>query len=242
MVVEYEDQGSGDVILLLHGWGNNLHSFDEILENLGVNYRVVALDLPGFGKSQMPDDWNLNDYINCVKDFCQKLAIIPDILVGHSFGGRIIIKGIAEKKFTAQKLVLLAPAGVSKNGFYKKILKVVSKLGRSVFYIPPFLFWRNKIKKIFYKKIGSDFLDQGKMKKIFELVVGEKLDKYAKKINIPVLLVWGKEDTVTPLVDGKLLSSLISGSSLKIVSNAGHFVHQEQSKEVSNLIKDFIKL
>ena len=62
----------------------------------------------------------------------------------------------------------------------------------------------------------------------------------AKNVTIPTLLIWGADDTETPLADGKKLSELISGSELKALNKAGHFVHKEKSKEVARLIQEFL--
>ncbi len=241
MVIEYEDLGEGPSILLLHGWGNDLHSFDKLAESLQSLYRVVRLDLPGFGGSTRPERWNLDSYVNFVKSFLQKIDCEPSVLIGHSFGGRIIIKGVASGKLLADKLIMIAPAGVSVVRSRRKFFQMLAKVGGLLSLIPPFLFWRTKIKHWFYKAIDSDYHSAGSMKDIFGSVTGEDLSASASKLKNPTLLVWGREDVVTPLADGELLHRLIADSQLEIIENAGHFAHLEKPEEVEKVIMNFIK-
>src|ERR1043166_6772182 len=93
IATEYRDEGSGPIILMLHGWGDSLHSFDMLAQRLDPDCRILRLDLPGFGQSETPRGaWTLADYAEFVKAFCEKIGLVPDFLVGHSMGGRIIIK------------------------------------------------------------------------------------------------------------------------------------------------------
>lgn len=240
LVTEYNDQGQGPVILMLHGWGNGLHSFDLITEKLKSKYRIVRLDLPGFGKTQRPTNWRLDDYVNFVQSFLQKINLQPEILLGHSFGGRIIIKGVGQEKFRPKRIVMVSPAGVSNFKSWRNFFGLISKIGSLVLLVPPLLFWRQKIRKLFYKLIESDYDQSGPMKEIFSAVVGEDLTPFARAITLPTLLIWGELDRVTPLSDGQLLHSLIINSRLEVIKEIGHFAHIEKSEEVVELTEQFL--
>ena len=122
LAIDYSDQGDGPIILFLHGWKDNSRTFDPLIPFL-PNFRIVRMDLPGFGNSETPDaSWNLNDYIDLVKNFIKKLNLDINTLVCHSFGGRIIIKGLAEKNIEAEKTVLIGSAGVSQTNATKNFL------------------------------------------------------------------------------------------------------------------------
>lgn len=240
LVTEYDDQGQGPLVLMLHGWGNDLHSFDRLSERLKSKYRVVRLDLPGFGGTQRPARWILDDYIDFVISFLQKMNLEPEVLLGHSFGGRIIIKGVGQNKLRPRKIVMISPAGVSLFKSRRKLLGFLSKIGSLVLFVPPFLFWRQKIKKLFYKLIRSDYDESSPMKEIFGAVVGEDLTPFARAVSLPTLLVWGEFDQITPLSDGKLLHSLMTNSKLETIKEVGHFAHIEKSEEVVKLIEQFL--
>ena len=244
LAVEYEDIGTGKtVVVMLHGWKDDMHTFDGITQSLQNSFRVVRVDLPGFGGSEAPKgDWMLDDYIGFVKDFLIKLNIRPDILVGHSFGGRITIKGIAKKILSTKKIVLISSAGVARRKTLKNsVLAVLAKIGRVVTAIPPFSFWKQEIRRGLYEAIGSDYFRVGALRGTFLNIVSEDLSEVAKDITVPLLIIWGSADDTTPLEEGKRLNQLVSGSRLQVIEGAGHFVHKEQPEEVSKLIREFSK-
>jgi len=243
LAIKYEDKGDGSIVLFLHGWQDNLHTFDSLISFLSLKEkRIVRLDLPGFGESEMPKEiWNLDNYIQFVADFIKELNIEVDILIGHSFGGRIIIKGIAEKKIKARKIILISSAGLIRGRALRNLIfKILAKIMGLIMYLPPFIFWREKLRKKAYNLIGSDYFNAGPLKETFLKIIAEDLSKNAKNITIPTLLIWGANDTETPINDGKKFSQLIRGAELKIINNAGHFIHQEQPQEVANIIKKFL--
>jgi pimeloyl-ACP methyl ester carboxylesterase len=242
LAVEYQDEGEGEVILLLHGWQDNLHTFDALMPLLSTTNRVIRLDCPGFGQSEIPERaWDLDNYVKLVENFIQKLHLQVDVLIGHSFGGRIAIKGAADKNLQPNKIVLVNSAGIAKNKILRNsVLKIGAKIIGWITYIPPFVFWREKWRKKMYESIGSDYLNAGAMQETFLKIISEDLSASAKKINIPTLLIWGADDTETPLSDGKLFSQLIPNSKLEIINGAGHFVHQKKPEAVAKLIRIFM--
>ena len=242
LAVEYRDEGSGPVMLFLHGWQDNLHTFDLLTQALKNKRRIIRVDLPGFGASEMPKfAWDLDAYVRFITDFITKLEILPDTLVGHSFGGRIAIKAIAKKTVHPQKAILIASAGIAKTYTPRNIFfKICAKAGKIIMIIPPFFLWRNQIRRKLYAITGSDYPETGDLTETFLNIIKEDLSSVAAAIDIPTLLIWGGDDTQTPPCDGKKLADIIPGSRLEIISGAGHFVHQQYPEHVSKLIQDFI--
>jgi pimeloyl-ACP methyl ester carboxylesterase len=241
LAVEYDDRGVGKVLLMLHGWKDSLHTFDEVAQSLSSSFRIVRVDLPGFGESEPPSAaWKLDNYVEFVKDFLFKVNVSPDILVGHSFGGRIIIKGVAKKLLTAKKIVLISSAGVARRRTFKNFaLTVIAKLGRVATLIPPISFWRQRIRRKLYEAIGSDYFRSGAMSDTFLNIIREDLSEFARNTYIPTLIIWGENDVTTPITDGMRLSTFIRGSKFQVIKDAGHFVHSGRPKEVSELIRGF---
>ncbi len=242
LVIKYKDEGNGPVMLFLHGWQDNLHTFDSLIPFLSFKRRIIRLDLPGFGESEMPKEiWNLDNYIQFVADFIKELDIEVDILIGHSFGGRIVIKGVAEKIFEVNKIILMSSAGIAKSHTFRNlVLKILAKIAGLIMYIPLLVFWREKLRKKIYNLIGSGYLNTGPLKETFLKIIAEDLSENAKNITIPTLLIWGISDAETPITDGKKLSQLIRDAELKVINEAGHFVHQEQPQKVAKLIQKFL--
>lgn len=242
LAIEYEDTGVGPVIFLLHGWKDSLRTFDVLVPVLSETNRIVRLDLPGFGGSELPTEtWGVGEYASFVKHFCEKLSIQPDVLVGHSFGGRVVIKGLGEGILISRKAVLVSSAGIPKHkSLRNRAFLVVAKLGKFVSWVLPSNV-QTKVRQKLYTKVGSDYLGAGALRDIFLKTREEDLRKYARSIAIPTLLIWGENDHVTPLSDGKQFNTLIQGSVLSIVPKGGHFVHKEESVAVTGLIKEFLR-
>lgn len=241
LAVEYQDQGAGKTLAMLHGWKDDLHAFDDIARYLSGSFRIIRIDLPGFGRSESPrKNWTLDDYVEFVRDFSSKLNINIDVLVGHSFGGRITIKGVATKILNAKKIVLISSAGVARRKTIRNlILAVLAKIGRVITSIPPFIFWKQEIRRKLYEAIGSDYFRAGELSGTFVNIVSEDLSLLAKQIKTPSLIIWGAKDDTTPVSQGKRLNQLISGSKFQVINGAGHFVHKEKPKEVAGLIRKF---
>jgi pimeloyl-ACP methyl ester carboxylesterase len=239
IAVEYRDDGEGDVILFLHGWGDSLKTFDTLFLKLKEENRVISIDLPGFGESEKPkNDWNLDDYVLFLNDFIKKIGVSVKVFIGHSFGGRILIKGFSTEKITAEKMILIAAAGIANRKNLKNtLIKILTKTMKMFFFFLPF---RKKIRRKFYKIIGSDYLDAKEMRGTFLKIITENLIEDVKKIDVPVLLIWGRNDKQTLLKEGKIMNQLISRSELKVVKDAGHFVHKEKEEEVLKLVKNFL--
>jgi len=242
LATEYEESGNGKTILLLHGWKNDLHSFDSIAQKLSETNHVIRVDLPGLGQTETPKkDWNLDDYVEFVNNFMSKLNLTIDTIIGHSFGARIIIKGVSTKQIEAERIVLIGGAGIAKNKTIKNIsIKIVSKIGKMVLLILPFASFKKRLRKKLYTTLGSDYLDSGNLKETYKNIINEDLTENARHLAIPTLLIWGRDDSATPLADGQRFSKLISRSDLKVIENAGHFVHVEKPDIVSKYIQEFI--
>jgi pimeloyl-ACP methyl ester carboxylesterase len=240
--IEYEVQGEGEPVLLLHGWGRNLHDFDSLARVLSTDHKVVRLDLPGFGNSEMIKGSTILDYALFVKSFLEKIEVNPKYYVGHSFGGRILLKGLGKEILpTPNKIVLIASAGVRIFDVVKSVLLIASKIGRAILYLPPFIFFKSQIERLWRRTLKADYHASGKMKEVFKAAVGEDLRGFAVNIKAPTLLIWGRGDVVTPLKEGEILHSLISDSEIKVFENAGHFVFKEEESEVNELIKNYFK-
>ena len=241
LYVRYTEEGSGPTILMLHGWADTMHTFDVITRELS-GYRIVRLDLPGFGASERPKEtWGVEEYARFTLAFCKKLECEPDVLVGHSFGGRIIIKGVGEGLLQPEKVILIASAGIAKEKTWRNdVLRIIARFGKAATSIPPLSRARQKIRRKLYTIIGSDYFASGSMRDIFLKVISEDLLQYARKIKVPTLLIWGRDDASTSLESGEKIHAAIAGSQLKIIDDAGHFVHQERWQEVAELIKNFI--
>ncbi len=242
--VNYIDKGQGPTVVLLHGWGSSCGAFNYIINNFEDSFRMVAPDLPGFGESDMLNKaWNVSDYVDFAAEFLLALGIEAPILVGHSFGGRVIIKGVGDGRLSASKIILLDSAGVKpKKSFKSKVKLATFKFSKAVLSCP---LWRSLTKnalEALRNKFGSaDYRNAPPvLRQTLVNAVNEDLCSYMPNIKAPTLLIWGEKDTATPVSDAKKMEKLIPDSGLCVIKGGGHFSFIDSPYEVNAIINSFI--
>ncbi len=229
-------------ILLIHGWGTNLTSLQLLQNYFSKYYTVINLDLPGFGASGLPGRaWDNTDFANFIKNFLLKINYSEvDIIMAHSNGGAIAIEMVAKKMIKPKKLILIASAGIrtkfNKRNFVIRQIAHIFKIGSVV--LPSGV--RNNLKKKVYQKIGSDAFVQEAILDSFKKVVAQDVTQDAKLITVPTLLIYGQNDQATPIEYGQILQRHILNAKLKILPNCGHFIYQDQPKQLINIIQEFL--
>lgn len=244
LLTNYVISGEGkNYALLLHGWGDSRKTFNHIDKFLKDEYKLVSLDLPGFGQTQAPKEvWGLDNYVNFLANFLEKLKIKKvDLIIGHSNGGALAIKAVASNKISPDSLVLLSSAGIRDRQKGKKLaIKAIAKTGKvATFWLPKN--YKQNLQKKLYGTVGSDMLVVPELKETFKRTVSEDVQNQARKIKIPTLLIYGSNDKATPLQYGEIYKKLITNSHLEIIKNASHFAHQEYPEKIANMIKGFLK-
>lgn len=233
------DFDKNDAVVFLHGWGSEASHFQKMLDRCKS---AVAVDLPGFGKSEVPSvAWSLDDYANFVKEFLEKLEIKNPIIVGHSFGGSIGIKYCAGGN-DAKKLILIGSAGIRRKTIKKYGLLVVAKVFGLVLSLPGIRVVRGSLRRRFYKLIGAeDYVQAGPLAETFGKIIGEDLRDDMRKIAVPTVLIWGADDKDTPLEDGKLMEQLIRNAQLYVIPDAGHYVFLDNEQKFSEIFLEQIR-
>ena len=149
LVINYEKVGKGKSILFIHGWGDDLNNLKKAFNSLSKTYELIFIDLPGFGKSELPKDGlNTSDFAKLINGFCRKLNLQIYALVGHSFGGAVSIKTLANNYLNPEKLILLDASGIREVNKTKIFLKTASKAGKLLASPLPYNL-KNRLKKQF---------------------------------------------------------------------------------------------
>ncbi len=246
--INYEQKGSGDLIVLLHGWGSNIKLFSNLIDLLSKKYTVVAMDMPGFGESQEPPSaWCVDDYVDFVIKFLADYDAKQVMLLGHSFGGRVIIKLNSRKDlpFTVSKVILVDSAGILPPKSNKKSWRTRKyKMGKAFLStkimrkIAP-----NALEKLRVKYGSADYVAASPlMRQVLVKVVNEDLEPLLPNIRCPTLLIWGVNDTATPLSDGEKMEKLIPDAGLVKLENAGHYSFLEQQFLFNRVMCSFMKI
>lgn len=241
----YNIKGDGNPVILLHGWGANSDSLYPIYNYLKNNYYVINLDLPGFGRSDIPlNSLNGEDYKNIILKFINYLNLKNYTIIGHSFGGRIGIRIAKENPTELKSLILIDSAGIRE----KK--KVKQKISESTFKL-----LKKLVLKIIKGKNQEKFLDKlrnifgstdyksqkGVMRETLVKIVNEDLTSYLKDIKTETLIIWGENDKELPVKHAYIMNNLIKKSKLVIIQNAGHFPFLDNLIKVLNSIESFLE-
>lgn len=237
--INYDILGMGPPLILLHGWGTNYHTFDDVCKYLKSDYTIYLIDLPGFGKSDEPKYvYNLSNYVHFLCTFITELQIDNPIILGHSFGGRIAIKYASISK-NINKLILVDSAGIKKRLSFKKRISILKY---------KYLKWYYKKNKDItkYNQLtattgSSDYLASSNiMKGTLSKVIKENLKKNLKKIQVETLIIWGRDDKETPYRDAIIMKKHIPNAGLVTFDDVGHFPYLERKNYFKVVIKNYL--
>jgi pimeloyl-ACP methyl ester carboxylesterase len=242
LLTHYERSGKGALILIIPGWADTTASWRAVSKKLSRTHDVIVFDLPGFGGSQVPAEaaWGLTDYATFTSHFLHKLGVRPGVLLAHSNGGAIALRGLGNGLITADKLVLLASAGIRNQ--YKgrnKVLRILTKSGK-IITMPLPASIKKRLRRKVYDTVGSDMLVAENMQETFKKVVTDDVQADADKVDIDTLLIYGENDQAAPVTYGRIFHDHLSSSTLEIIPNAEHFLHTENTAQVLTLIEEFI--
>jgi pimeloyl-ACP methyl ester carboxylesterase len=222
--VSYSTEGNGDDIILLHGWACNKDIFNSFLDRLALHFRVCSIDLPGFGQSDPPPTaWGVEEYTSMLEKFVAELDIKNPVLLGHSFGGRISI--LFASRNSVNKVLLVDSAGIRPRRTLRYHIKVCSF--KAMKRLLPLLMGRKRANErieAYRKRAGSSDYKaaEGIMRNVLIKTVNEDLRYAMPRIKAPTLLVWGVNDTATPLADAETMKRLIPDSGL-VKLRGGHY-------------------
>ncbi|MBR1770980.1 MAG: alpha/beta hydrolase [Lachnospiraceae bacterium] len=245
----YKSTGDGaETVVILQGWGTHLGVYDSVAEAIAEQYRVIQFDLPGFGGSDEPREaWNVDAYADFFLQFMQVLGIERACLIGHSYGGRMIIKLAARENlpFEITRIVLIDSAGILpkrsaaqkwKVRRYKLLKKILDrKLVHALF---PELIddWKSRQGSADYRNATP------MMRKCLVMAVNEDLTELLPRIRQEVLLIWGDKDTATPIEDARLMEERIPNAGLAVLSGTGHYSFLEQPVVFRNIMRSYFQI
>ena len=233
--INYTVAGTGKPLLLLHGWGANLHCFAGVAPDLEQNFTVYRLDFWGFGASDEPPKFaGIETYAETVADFIYNIIGTKTDVIGHSFGGRVAIILGAKCDFV-DKIVLVDSAGLKpRKSIAKRVREHRYKIAK---------------KRVVQGRCSAEVLQNygsadykalnETMRNVFVRVVNTDLTKTASEITKPVLLVWGRCDRETPLYMARTLHKIIKNSTMQVL-DGGHFCFLDKPSEFLRACYDFL--
>lgn len=240
----YEKYGENEEpILILPGWGDTRETFLPLIETLKEHFTIYIIDYPGFGKSSFPNrDLYIEDYAILIKDFIKVNHLENTNIIAHSFGGRILSFLKGKYELPLSKIILMDIAGLkNKKTLKQKIKEKTYKLLKKIKYFLPKKQKENYL-NFLIQIFGSNDFQQlpPQIRNTFIHIVQEDLEENFKNIKGDILIIWGENDQITSLSDGRKIHNLIKGSILIPIKNATHFPYIEQKQLVTNIILSYL--
>lgn len=235
-------RGDGSrAVLVLHGWGASIEAAYPIVAGLAPVARVYALDLPGFGESAPPPEpWGVEQYQAFVAAYMDAVGVGRATIVAHSNGGRIAIRMAATEPSRVAKLVLVDAAGIRPKRTFRWYRRVaMAKVGKhAAHYLGrPGARLRDALVS---RAASADYAAAGELRPTLVKLVNADLRPFMPRIAAPTLLVWGANDTDTPVAMAQAMERLIPDAGLVVLEGAGHYSYLDRPARFARIVSHFI--
>lgn len=245
----FRQAGSGEVVVLVHGFLSSSRDFDQLFELLRKQYHVIACDLNSFGLSVPYIDADLSKagLASTLWEALDTLTSDEVFIIGHSMGGEVALHAALQRPESIEGMLLLAPSGARAvdapnvptlfiNSLFKHYL-----IQRSLFqgsYHEPDSEAKERFERqyVLNKAIPGEYLSR-----FNEADDSAEVFDSLERLQVPVLLVAGSEDTIIPVSDVKGLAGQIPSGDLTILEGVGHAIQNEVPEKVVELFEDFIE-
>ena len=240
----YEICGQGEDILFLHGWGASLESFNRMIAPLSKHFRCIALDAPGCGKSELPKEaLTPDDYCKITKEFMDKIGLKDPIMIGHSNGGRTVLNMCADGYVNPKKIVLFGAAGIkSKKTFKQKVRQTTYKTCRRILTLPIIRnFTADALDKLRSHFGSADYKSAPPvMRQTLVNLINTDVSDKLHNITASTLLIWGENDTASPLWMARVMEKEIKDCGLVVMPGLSHWNFIENPLQVDAILNSFL--
>ena len=238
----------GPNVLFLHGWGCAIGHFKPIIDELKNEYRITVIDFPAHGESSAPPfPWDVHDFTAMTAELIRKLDIAPVHVVAHSFGARVAICLAADHPELVGRIILTGAAGIrpeqteakkKRNAAYQRGKQFAQLIGK----LPGMQKTADSFREKLVQKYGSpDYAALSpEMRATFSKIVSEDLSPLLPRIKAETLLVFGSEDTETPLWMGQKMEKEIPDAGLVVFDGRSHFAYLEEWPRFCAIIRQFL--
>jgi pimeloyl-ACP methyl ester carboxylesterase len=261
--IHYEDQGQGQPLILVHGYGASTYSWRHVSPYFSKSYRVIAIDLKGFGLSDKPmdGDYSVLEQSRIISEFIRFHRLENVVLAGNSLGGAVsLLTYLMQSDQSAHrisKLILIDTASYPQDlPFFISILRVpiINELSlyltssnfKSRMILRKAFFDHSKIMEEMVTTYGANLslpgASQALIKTAKQMLPSnlEKLSERYKSIAVPVLLIWGEKDEIVPLEVGRKLAGNIPNSKLVVIPDCGHVPQEECPGRAIEAMESFL--
>lgn len=239
----YTKSGSGSPIILMHGWGCSADTLESVARIARESHTVYNVDFPGFGQSPEPAEvWGVERYTRLIEGFVDRLGIENPVLLGHSFGGRVGI--LYASRRPVSRLILVDAAGVKPSrplSYYYKVYtyKAMKHLMRLIYGREGA---ERRLEAQRASRGSADYAAASpKMRAILSKVVNEDLCHVMPSIKAPTLLIYGENDTATPVKDARKIESLVPDAGLVVMDGCGHYSFLDNPAQFAAVLRSFLQ-
>jgi pimeloyl-ACP methyl ester carboxylesterase len=256
--MHYQDTGPSKnpiPILFLHGFGSSLQTWDNWSEDLSKEYRVISVDLPGFGLTGEDPSGIYTDQrsVEVLEAFLKELKIAKVVLVGNSMGGKFAWQFAARYPDQVAKLVLISPDGYASPGIEygkKPDIPTIAELYR-YFFSKTFLSMNLEPAYANPKTLNNDLVNRyydlmlapgvrgAILSRMQQTVLQDPVPSLAS-IQVPTLLIWGEKDAFIPIRNSNDYLKVMPNAKRVSLPNIGHLPQEEQPSIGLQVLKDFL--
>lgn len=248
--IHYRIDGEGSrKVLLLHGWGCDMKMMQPVADGIREQCTSLLIDFPGHGESSRPPEpWGVAEYAACLKELLERLSFSPCAVIAHSFGCRVAAWLEAESPELFDRIVFTGAAGIrpvpteasrKRSEQYRRIKAFSESLRKIPFMDGTVDRWQDKLRR----KYGSrdyNALDE-EMRRTFVKVVNQDLTDLYDRFQASTLLIWGDEDSETPVWMGREMEKRIPDAGLVLLEGGSHFAYLEQIGRFVLIVQQFLK-
>jgi pimeloyl-ACP methyl ester carboxylesterase len=259
--VNYVEMGDGPPVVFVHGLSGCWQNWLENLPHFAERYRVIALDMPGFGMSPMPT-WEISipAYGRLLHDFCERLGISACAVVGNSMGGFIATEAAISAPGRFKHLALVSAAGITWATARKQPARM---MGRLLMAAAPLAFrfrrvgltrprarrwgyggifhYPNRLCPQLLHEQVEPALQSPALATAMAALTGYDIRDRLEEIDVPTLVVWGQNDRIVPVAAAHHYHRRIPESELVIFERTGHLPQLERPARFNRLVDEFLE-
>jgi pimeloyl-ACP methyl ester carboxylesterase len=257
--VRYVHAGRGPRLLLLHGFASSIYTWEALLPALARDYEVAALDLPGFGASELPADLSWRDLSAVATALLDELGWSQVAVLGNSMGGALAVTLAAQQPQRVRALVLIDSAGFNlKPGQRPRLVEWVASpaLAGLLEGLPVRrLLVTAGLRQVFYDKnrVGAERVEEylapiqrpGWLRATRALLhtrgdEAQGFPELLRAVHQPTLILWGREDRWIPIAQATLFQQALAASRLVVLERCGHTPQEECPDETLQALTAFL--
>jgi len=258
----YWELGAGAPVLLIHGLGASVETWEETLRVLAKTHHVYAVDLVGFGYSDKPAaDYTVDYLVDFIRGFMDVAGLEQATLIGHSLGGALVLRLAILHPDRASKLVLVDSAGLSRKvglGLRLASLPLVGELllrpspektrqALKPFFHDPILL-TGAFVDLNYDLITQPGAQAAYLSTVRSLAsvfgarrhIGDGIIARLEEIRVPTLVIWGAQDAIVPVAHAEIARDRIANAQIHILPECGHMPMMEKTEEFHRLVGRFL--